>query len=136
MLLLIISGALLIIGVIAAILYNRGPRWAYLKNWVLGITLFALIISLSGLLFCGIASLNCYTDYPEDIVRLQTEYFIITSDLQQLNEADLLHTWTIKDSIIEYNTEIYKHKRFVDSPWIGIFYSKEIAAMPLIELGG
>jgi hypothetical protein len=136
MLLLISFGIVLVIGIVVAILYNIGPRWIWMKEWAFLLALICISISVFVLLISGAFCLDNHIDWPEDIVRLQTEYLAITNDLEQLNETSLLHTWAIKDSIVNYNTEVYRHKRFVDSPWIGIFYSKEIAAMPLIEFGG
>ena len=136
MLLLISFGIVLVIGVVAAILYNHGPDWIWMENWASALAFICIIVSVFALVISGAFCLDNHMNWPEDIVRLQTEYLAITNDLEQLNETNLLHTWTIKDSIINYNTEVYRHKRFVDNPWIGIFYNKEIAAMPLIELGG
>lgn len=33
-----------------------------------------------------------------------------------------------------YNTEIMKHREFVNDPWVGCFYSREIAELDLLEL--
>lgn len=137
MLLLIIFGIMIVIGIVAVILYNCGPDWAIYETWVMTVAIIGIALGLVALICSGIATLSNYFYWPEDVMRLQAEYLAITEDLERLNDTDgLLHVWTIKDSIIEYNTEVYKHKRFADSPWIGIFYNKEIAAMPLIEIGG
>ena len=136
MLLFIIFGIVLVIGIVAAILYNHGPNWIWMKEWAFFLALACIITSGLALIVSGLYCLDNHVDGPADIVRLQTEYFVITNNLEQLNETNLLLTRTIKDSIVNYNAEVYRHKCLVDSPWVGIFYNKEIAAMPLIEFGG
>ncbi len=65
-------------------------------------------------------------EYKDFKIEYDTVNQIVTSseDIRDTN-------YSMK--IIEINTEINKHKTYIDSKWVGIFFNKKIAELKLLE---
>jgi hypothetical protein len=125
MILLISTIILIALGIVAILDYKK-QNWfeanefqcvAGMMEAVVG-TLFLLM----ELLIIGVKPL----DYKNFKIKYETITETITSseDIRDTN-------YTMK--IIEINEEIKRNREYVDSPWIGIFYNKDIANMELLE---
>ena len=133
MLFIIVALVCLIVGIVATVLYKHGPySWAYAEDW-------AMVTAILGYLLAfviGLTSIICYLEFKTNeiylIENLKTEYIIIQANIDRINEDKMPYTWS--NAIADYNSTIAQHKRYADSPWLGIFYSKEIAKMEFIDL--
>lgn len=131
MLFFVLTVIFIAIGIVAVILYNRGPYLTYLEDWCMSIA----VISISVAIVIGLSSTVCLLDFkynePYLVESMKTEKLVIEANIDRINEDKLPYTWS--KEIADYNATIIKHKKNVNSPWLGIFHSKEIAEMEPID---
>lgn len=133
MLFIIIALVCLAVGIVATVLYKCGPySWARHEDWAMFTALIGYILAF----IIGLTSSICYLEFktnePYLIENLKTEYVVIQANIDRINEDKMPYTWS--NAIADYNSTVAQHKRYVDNPWLGIFYSKEIAEMEFIDL--
>ena len=121
MLLLIISIFLFILSII--FIYIGTDSY---EDWlgIIGVCL-ALVIGVSLIIEISILIFK-----PIDYKNFKIEYDVVKETIT--NSEDIRDT-NYTQKLIEINTEISKHKEYIDSCWIGIFFNKNIAQLELLE---
>jgi ABC-type dipeptide/oligopeptide/nickel transport system permease component len=116
---------LTIIGIVLIVIYEINNNWWY-DEWqlFLGITLSMF----SGLLL--IIELIILISKPLDYKNFKIEYETTT---EIITFSDDIRDTNYTMKIIEINEEIKRNREYIDSPWIGIFYNKDIANMKLLN---
>ena len=122
MIFLIIIIILSIVGIIFTYLGNLD--WRYDTFLFLGM-LLDIFTGLT-LLIMGMVILFKPYDYKQFKIEYETVQAMITTseDVRDTNYTQKL---------IEINTEINTNKEFINNPWIGLFYNKQIAELELLN---
>lgn len=124
MIILILTIILLVIGIMCLVHYFRSDNYftdVYLLIGLIFLLIFGIVLLIEGILL-----LYKPLDYTDFKIKYETVSELSTSK-EDIRDA----TYTMQ--LIEINNEIRINKEYVNNPWIGIFYNKDIANMQLLN---
>lgn len=128
MILILIFSALVIIGVILAIIggntYGNIADYAEIIGMVLAI--FFGIFLISGGIMIGIEHLDEREDRVIELNQMRYESLLKEKELAESSTHDDIGRITVTKDILEWNQEVYGQKRAVERKWVNWFYSKRV----------
>ena len=123
--LLLIFIICLILGIILLMIYNK-YWYSSFADWCEPIGILLCVICIIGTIISTILLIMKPISYKNFKIRYDTLKDTITS-------SDDIRDATFTKDLIEVNTEINKCRAYIDSKWIGIFFSKEMCELELLE---
>jgi len=104
-------------------LYDTAPQWAVIIfTWIAGIVaVICIIIALC----VPISTEKQLASY--EAMKITIDDARKQDGLNAIERAEIINTIATN-----FNYEIMKHRRLIGNEWVGIFYRKEIADLPLI----
>lgn len=128
MILILIFAALVLIGVVLAIIGDRAYGTFYYFSAVFGtlLIIFSGIILTACVVVISIDHLDCVEDKNIKLNQMQYESLLKEKELAESSTHDDIGRITVTKDIVEWNKEVYKQKRAVERKWINWFYSKRV----------
>lgn len=128
MILVLIFAALVIIGVILAIIGDKAYGVFYDFSAVFGtlLAIFSGVIFVACVIFISIGHLDCVEDKTIKLNQMKYESLLKEKELAESSTHDDIGRITVTKDIVEWNQEVYTQKRAVERKWINWFYSKRI----------
>lgn len=134
MIITLIGLALLIVGIILYVIYNKA-HWkiyeyedkiefcAFICSFIGGLVTFASII----LILINVCSYD--VDYQNALYQKEMLEYRIEHMEDNVTGNEMLY-----NDIVEFNNELRKTKKWANNPWTNWFNNQDIAAMDYIEL--
>lgn len=138
MILILIFAALVIIGVILAVIgdntYGSLSDFACITGMLL-LIFFGIFLVSSGIMI-GIWHFDGLEDREIELNQMQYESLLKEKELAKSSEHDDIGRITVTKDIVAWNKEVYKQKRAVERKWINWFYSKRVVdELKYIDMG-
>ena len=128
MILTLIFAAVILIGTILTIIGWNTYGEISDDVMVLGVTLFTCFGVI--LMVCGILIGIEHSDGAEDkaikLNQMKYESLLEEKELAESSTHDDIGRIMVTKDILEWNQNVYKHKRAVERKWINWFYSKRV----------
>ena len=107
-----------------------------------GLVVFSITVKINGnygarllaylfcsvLVCCSVIAIGVQITKEVEYEKKVVEREILLDGLEKENSA------FIYEKIIAFNNDVRVHKRYSDSPWIGLFHNDKIATLEYIEL--
>lgn len=124
---IIIGIILLVIGMLIK-LFDKYDRYYVTKAVIIYAGTICLLVSI-------LCSIVCCFDYKVEYAQLIQDKQIIEYCLEQAEtEKSVMVIGGVYSDAMEYNKAIRPHKEYINSFWLGIFLSKDIAELNYIEV--
>lgn len=94
-------------------------------------------LSLLGIIFNGmlvIGLLIWLSLVPVNIKSIKADYEVLSTQVEYVRNEGIVTDATLLEKILEMNSTIENHRVFDHSPWIGCFFSGEIANLQPLKL--
>ncbi len=125
MLLLIISIVILAAAIVLMVISNK-EWWDFGFGLSLGIILFDGILVLGLLIWLSLV--------PVNIKSIKADYEVLSTQVEYARNEGIVTDATLLEKILGMNSTIENHRVFDHSPWIGCFFSEEIANLQPLKL--
>ena len=134
MIITLIGLALLIVGIVLTIIWNK-KRWE-LCNYENAIEICAFVCSFVGsavtflsIIFILINVVNYDVEYQDMLCKKEMLEYRIEHMEENITGNEMLY-----NDIVEFNNELRSEKKWANSPWTNWFNNKNVASLDYVEM--
>ena len=130
MLLIIVLGALMLIGILmAAISHIRTKNFYYpflnleAPGWIITFTsgLVVLVMTI------------CTIDLKSNFAYQEDQYNNLKMQVEMCGRDDIVTDANLRNQVLDMNNDIAKHRQYSKNVWIGMYYSKHLGTLEPLQ---